>query len=82
MSKLKSISIYSDYPSDALSIDDLIDFLEIYGLNISNRGNFADYLNLSKEELAELAEKTSGAIVQNIDRPNDKLIYPGNHETN
>jgi len=82
MSKLKGILIYSDYPSDALSIDGIFDFLEIYGLKLSNRGNFVNYINLSKQGLIELAENTSGAIVQDINRPNDKLIYQGYKQTN
>lgn len=81
MPELKSILIYSDYPSYALSMDGIFEFLQNYGLKISNRGNFVNYLNLSDGELIELAEKISGAIVQDINRPNDKLIYQGNYET-
>ena len=66
MSGIKEVFIYTDYPSNSLSIPQIIDYLKDYGLSVKYRGNFFEFLDLAKEEAQELARKMAGTRVLDI----------------
>ncbi len=76
MSGIKEVFIYSDYPSDSLSIPEIIDYLKDYGLSVRYRGNFFEFLDLAKEEALELARKMAGIRVLDISTPLEEVREP------
>ena len=78
---LRHVYIYTDFPSQALSIEGIIDFLHKFGLkNIIYGGNIIEYLNLKSDERLELARSISSFIVKDINHPNDTLQAVDNLE--
>jgi hypothetical protein len=73
--------LYTDHPSHALSIEAVRELLEKLGLKILIRGNLISYLNLSENELIELAENNSGSIITDINMPTIHVISPSLFET-
>ncbi len=70
------IFIYTDRPSSALSIDELCHRLEEFDLELIFNGNILESLNLSEEEETNLANRISGAIIQDISVPKDEIGAP------
>ncbi len=70
------ILIYTDRPSPALSIDALSRRLEEFDLELIFRGNLIESLKLSEQEETNLAGRTSGAIIQDINVPKDDIGVP------
>ena len=58
------ILIYSDYPSNALDIHDVINYLDDFGLHAEDRGNIVEYLNLSDEYISIVAQRLAASVVQ------------------
>jgi hypothetical protein len=82
MSKIKGIFIYIDYPSRALSISEIVDYLERYGLKINLGRNLLEALYLTNQERLELAKKISGSIIRDINLPNEDILVTNYEETN
>ncbi|MBI4228444.1 MAG: hypothetical protein HY693_01855 [Deltaproteobacteria bacterium] len=82
MSQVKKIIIYFDHPSISLSIDDLTDYLEKFGLEVIFNGNLIESLKLSEQEVRELASRISGTIIGDINVPNDHIVIPNHQYTN
>lgn len=76
MSKIKGIFIYLDYPSKALSIERIMDYLRDYGLFAQCRGNIFEFLGLSAEEAIELSRRIAGGRVLDISAPIDEIREP------
>jgi hypothetical protein len=76
MVKIKGIFIYSDYPSNSLSLPQLIDYIKDYGLSVEYRGNFFEFLDLAKEEAQELASKMAGTRILDIFTPLEGVREP------
>lgn len=76
MYKIKEVFIYSDYPSNSLSIPHIADYLEYYGLSTHNREKFFDFVDLNKEAALELARKIAGSRVLDISTPIDEIPEP------
>lgn len=66
MSTPFKIYLYSDYPSSALDIARVSEYLSGFGFECDDRGNLLDFLCLSDELLDLTAERLSGAIVEDI----------------
>jgi hypothetical protein len=81
MTKIKEIFIYSDYPSNSLSIPEIIDPLRNYGLSVKYQGNFFEFLDLAKKEAQELAGKIAGTRVLEISTPLEEVREPIYGET-
>lgn len=73
MNRRLKILIYSDYPSKSLKVSKIRDYLSSYGFQTEERGNFINFLELSSEDLAAIAEKLSGALVDDISFEREKL---------
>lgn len=73
MNRSLKIFIYSDYPSVSLNISNIREYLAGYGFKTEHRGNFINFLQLSNEDLAAIAEKLSGALVDDIYFEREKL---------
>jgi hypothetical protein len=76
MTKIKEIFIYSDYPSNSLSLPQLIDYIKDYGFSVEYRGNFFEFLDLAKEKAQELARKIAGTRVLDISTSLDEAREP------
>jgi putative metallopeptidase DUF6775 len=76
MTKIKGIFIYSDYPSKALSIERIIDYLRDYGLFAQYRGNIFEFLDLTAEEAIELSRRVAEGRVSDISAPIDGIREP------
>jgi putative metallopeptidase DUF6775 len=73
MPKIKGIFIYSDYPSKALSIERIRDYLRDYGLFAQCPGNIFKILDPTPEEEIELSRRIAGARVLDISAPIDEI---------
>ncbi len=76
MPGIKGIFIYSDYPSKALSIGKVIDFIRSYGLFAQYRGNIFEFLSPTAEEAVELSRRIAGTRVMDISVPIDEIREP------
>ncbi|HWP90629.1 MAG TPA: DUF6775 family putative metallopeptidase, partial [Thermodesulfobacteriota bacterium] len=76
MSRIKEIFIYSDCPSNSLSVPEVIDYLRETGFSAEYRGNFFEFLDLAKEEAQELTRKIAGTRVLDISTPLDEVREP------
>jgi len=76
MTKIKGVFIYSDYPSRSLSIGEVIDYLKDCGLSAEDRGNFFEFLGLTREEGLELGKKIAGTRVLDISTSLDEIREP------
>lgn len=76
MVKIKGVFIYSDHPSKALSIKNVIGYLTGCGLPVIDRGNFFESLDLNEDELLKLARKVAGIIVPDMSNPLDEIQEP------
>lgn len=76
------IFIYIDHPSLSLSIDDLRHCLEKFDLDVIFKGNLIESLQLSEEEVIKLATTISGAIIRDINVPNDDIVFPNHRYVN
>jgi hypothetical protein len=76
------VFVYIDHPSPSLSIDDLRHCLEKFNLEVIFKGNLIDSLKLSEEELMKFAARISGAIIQDINVPNDDIVFPNRRYSN
>lgn len=71
MNKDTRVIVYSDYPSPSLNIDLVIENLKSYGFSVENRGNFVEFLSLSKKSLYDLAQDFSSTYINDIESPLD-----------
>ncbi len=76
MTQIRGIFIYSDYPSRALLLRGIIDYLEKYGLSAQDRGNVFEFLAPAKEEALDLSRKIAGTRVIDISTPLDEIREP------
>ena len=76
MPRIKGIFIYSDYPSKALSINEVIRYIEGYGLFAQYRGNVFEFLGPDAEEAMELSGIIAGGRVLDISTPIDEIREP------
>jgi len=80
MVKAKQIFIYSDHPSKALSIKEVIDYLSSYSFTVKDRGNFFEFLSLTEEGLLDLGRKIAGTKVLDMSLPLDETYEPNYRE--
>lgn len=76
VAKIKGVFIYSDYPSESLSIAKIISYLKNYEFSVQDRGNLLEFLGLSQEEILELARRIAGARVLDLSTPLDEIREP------
>lgn len=73
------VFIYFDRPSPSLSIDELRHRLEKFDLEAIFKGSLIESLKLSQEDVMKLANRISGAIIEDINVPKDDIVFP-NHQ--
>lgn len=71
------IFIYFDRPCPSLSIDELRHRFEKSDFEVIFKGNLIESLNLNQEDVTNLANKISGAIIDDVSVPNDEIVFPG-----
>lgn len=76
MSTIKKIFIYTDYPSKSLSIGEIIDYFKGNELSAYDRGNFSEFLGLTREEVLDLTRKIAGIRVLDISTSLDEIREP------
>lgn len=74
------ICLYSDYPSSALDIPRVSEYLSSLGFEVENLGSFLDSMGLSSEYLNFIAERLSGAVVEDISSDQLSLISSTNFQ--
>lgn len=82
MSRQIKIYIYSDYPSESLDISHIHENLASYGFQTEDRGNVIDFLGLSNDSIRAIAEKLSGAVVDDISSDLVNLPVPNSTQVN
>jgi len=70
---IKPVFLYSDYPSKSLNIDNIIESLSKLNINSKFKGDFFDYLKLSKNEQEELSDKISQTHIYDIEKEKYQL---------
>lgn len=76
MSLIKQVFIYSDNPSEALSINALVDYLRGLGFDATNRGDLLSFLDLSDEDENEYIKSIIGTRVLDISSPLERPYEP------
>ncbi len=76
MKRSLKIFIYTDFPSNSLNISEVREYLARFGFQAEDRGNSIDYLKFSDARLSEIAERLSGAVVDDISSDLVKLATP------
>ena len=67
------VFIYKDFPSKALSINLIADFLDQLGFSITGIENLFDFLALKAGRLCRIGERLAGAIIHDVTQPLDEL---------
>ena len=76
------IFIYLDRPSHSLCNDELKHRLEKFDLEVIFKGNLIESLKLSQEDVMKVANRISGAIIQDVNVPKDGIVYPNHRYLN
>jgi hypothetical protein len=66
-----SVFLYSDYPSKALRISQICDYLITLGIKAEYLGNYFKYLNLSQHDALDLSRKMSSIHISDIEEENE-----------
>ncbi|MCG8369472.1 MAG: hypothetical protein MJA32_03030 [Proteobacteria bacterium] len=74
------VFLYSDHPSDSLSLKGVSDYLKRYGFECEIRGDYLDFLGLSYDIISQAAEKLAGSIVEDISSDLYMLSRPSGAE--
>ncbi len=81
MDLINKIIVYTDYPSNSLSIDQLKSNLNNLGFSIISRGNIYDFLDLDESELINISSKFSQTLITDISEEITNLSNPINRFT-
>ena len=69
-----TVFLYSDYPSDALHIETIRDYLKKIGINSEYRGNYYKFLGITGDELKEVSVKLSSIHISDIEKENEYFV--------
>ena len=81
MGLINKIILYTDYPSNSLSIDQLKSNLNNLGFSIISRGNIYDFLDLDEYELINISSIFAQTLITDISEEITNLSNPINGNT-
>ena len=67
------VFVYSDYPSDSLNIEKVINKISEFEWSLEDRGNIIEFLSLSEQSLNKLAQNISSSEIPDISNPHDTI---------